>query len=30
VGDEDAVDFVEEQADNTAGTPIIDARNFLR
>ena len=29
-GDEDAADFVEEQADNIAGTPIIDARNFLR
>ena len=29
-GDDDGVDFVEEQADNNAGTPIIDARNFLR
>jgi len=30
VGDDDTADFVEEQADNIAGTPIIVARNFLR
>ena len=29
-GDDEAADFVEEQADNIAGTPIMDARNLLR
>jgi hypothetical protein len=30
VGEDDTADFVEEQADNITGTPIIVARNFLR